>query len=551
MIRTCFFLWLLLLANAFLLKAQDPQYAFRVSFTDKQPTLFSLHTPADYLSSRALDRRLKYGIAIDSLDLPVPVSYTDSVLTVTGGVLHTTSRWLNSCVVLCPDAAAAAAALSNLSFVQEFRQVAYYPTGLHQRPGQPDTTGPGGGARPTDFDEPFYGVAWSQIHLCHGEFLHEEGYMGAGKLIAVVDVGFSGVHTAPAFDSLFAGGRLADTWNFIRDTAHVFDYGAHGCQTLSCMAAYQPGTHVGTAPEASYALYATDDLSSEQAIEEDNYVAATERADSIGADLISTSLGYNTFDNPADSYTYSELDGHTTLVARIANIATTKGILTVASAGNEGSSNWHYILSPGDADSAMTIGSVNNLKSPASTSGRGPNASAMLKPDVCAQGVQAAVVQASGSIGYQSGTSYATPVLAGLAACLMQALPEKTPSEIRSLIAAIADSAASPNYNVGNGVPDFRKALGANSIVTHGQLPDPFILYPNPASRFVSIRMREGGTAKSVHYHLADLGGSTLQQGTLPLAAGVLHLQAYATGLYLLQLECEGFRRTYKLRIDH
>jgi len=522
--------------------AQQPQYAFRVWFTDKNATAFSLSRPQDYLSRRALDRRNKYGIGVDSLDLPVPGRYLDSVLRATGGILHATSRWHNSCVLLSGDSAATAAALQQIAFVRDFKKVAYYAGGLHEKPGPADSSGMQAAGRPAAFDSTFYGAAWSQIHLCNGEYLHEQGNMGEGQLIAVIDVGFSGVNTAPAFSDLFAEHRLLDTWNYIYDTAHVFDYGAHGCQVLSCMAAYMPGTHVGTAPKALYALYATDDLLSEQSIEEDNFAAAAERADSLGADLISTSLGYNTFDDPADSYAYSDLDGHTTLAARTVNLATRKGIMVVASAGNEGTSTWHHILTPGDADSAMTVGSVNTLKYPAPTSGRGPNAAGALKPDACAQGVAAAVILPSGHLSTQSGTSFATPVLAGLTACLMQSAPEKTPLKIRSLIQSVADSFATPNNDIGAGVPDFRKAYDRS------RRKETFSLYPNPARQEVRVLYNNYMGDMPLHYKLMDLQGRTLMQGNtrpgMPIRLGKL-----PQGMYLIRLVQGQEQQTCKLLI--
>ena len=356
-------------------KAQNEQYAFLVHFKDKAATTFSLNNPQQYLSARALERRAKYNITIDSTDLPVVATYVDSIIEVTNGVLHLTSRWQNFAVILVEDSASILL-LSNIDFVKDFRLVGYYAAGLHMLPAPDNDSATGD--KPTDFDENYYGAAWKQIHLCNGEYLHSEGWTGNDKLIAVIDAGFEGVNTNMAFDSLYQQGRLLDTHNFILDTSYVYDYSQHGSVVLSCMASLIPETHVGTAPYASYALYATDDQSTEQIIEESNFVAATERADSIGADLITTSLGYNTFDDPADNHTYAELDGKTTLVAKAANTATQKGIVVLASAGNEGNLPWEYILTPGDADSAMTIGSVNSVKTVAASSGHGPNAAGSL-----------------------------------------------------------------------------------------------------------------------------------------------------------------------------
>jgi hypothetical protein len=522
---------LLLLVLTIQASAQDAQYAFRVFFKDKNETTNTLSNPLAYLSQRALDRRTKYGIDVDSTDLPVVKTYIDSVLLLTDGVLHLSSRWQNSCVILLEDSTNILA-LQNISFVKSSKPVAYYSNGLHQRPGIYDSVNTGN--KPTDFDENFYGAAWTQIHLCDGEYLHQHGKMGEGILIAVIDVGFTGVNTVHAFDSMFQQGRLMDTWNYIYDTAHVFGYGDHGRQVLSCMASYIPETHVGTAPKAMYALYATDDLISEQAIEEDNFVAATERADSLGADLISTSLGYNYFENPADSYNYSDLDGNTTLSATAANMATRKGIMVVASAGNEGNNSWQHILTPGDADSAMTIGSVNDQKVHAISSGKGPNAAGVLKPNVSAMGVSASVISAAGSVNTQTGTSYATPILAGLTACLMQTDPSLFPLEIRSLIESVSDSFATPTNSIGNGVPDFKKAYdqitGVEEIT---RVKDAFDVYPNPAREkvFISAKNYNGILSFAIY----DLQGRIVQQGKVKTNESIA-ISTLREGMYFLKM---------------
>lgn len=522
---------ILVLALIVQASAQDAQYAFRVFFKDKNETTYTLSNPLTYLSQRAIDRRNKYGISIDSTDLPVAKTYIDSVLTLTEGVLHLSSRWQNSCVVLLEDSTNILA-LQNISFVKNFKKVAYYSNGLHEKPGTHDSATTGN--KPTDFDENFYGAAWTQIHLCDGEYLHQQGKMGEGILIAVIDVGFTGVNTVHAFDSMFQQNRLMDTWNYIYDTAHVFGYGDHGRQVLSCMASYVPETHVGTAPKAMYALYATDDLTSEQAIEEDNFVAAAERADSLGADMISTSLGYNYFDNPADSYSYSDLDGNTTLAAKAANAATRKGIMVVASAGNEGLNSWQHILTPGDADSAMTIGSVNDQKVHAASSGKGPNAAGTLKPNVSAMGVGASIISATGNVSTQTGTSYATPILAGLTACLMQTDPSLFPLEIRSLIESVSDSFAAPTNNIGNGVPDFKKAYDQITGVEEvTRIKDAFEIFPNPASErvFISAKNYSGILTFAIY----DLQGRKVQQGKVKTNESIV-ISTLQDGLYFLRI---------------
>jgi serine protease AprX len=523
-------------------KAQNEQYAFLVNFKDKNATTFSLNNPQAYLSQRALDRRTKYAISIDSTDLPVVQSYVDSILHVTNGILHLTSRWQNFAVILIHDSSSILN-LAAIDFVKNVRLTGNYPAGLHLLPAPSDSIPTGG--KPTDYDENYYGAAWKQIHLCNGEYLHSEGWNGSNKLIAVIDAGFIGVDSNMAFDSLYQQGRLLDTHNFILDTSYVYDYSEHGSMVLSCMASLVPETHVGTAPYASYVLYVTDDANTEQIIEESNFVAAAERADSIGADLITTSLGYNEFDNPDDSHVYADLDGHTTFVAKAANTATQKGIVVVASAGNEGQSDWEYILTPGDADSAMTVGSVNASKIIAPTSGHGPNASNKLKPDECGMGVNVAVVSAAESVVNRSGTSYATPIIAGLTSCLMQAVPNMTPFQIRSLIASVSDSFNTPSYFVGNGVPDFKKALdavtGLQEVPTKSNV---FKTFPNPANGYVIIE-GEG----NIRYSILDIQGRELKKGNT-FSGKHIALGNLAKGMYLLKIRNDRYFQTMKLLVD-
>ncbi|PSK89063.1 S8/S53 family peptidase [Taibaiella chishuiensis] len=542
---------LLFLIISITASAQNPQYAFRVSFKDKNATTFTLSAPAAYLSPRAIARRAKYGIATDSTDLPVNKVYIDSVLKVTEGILHLSSKWQNHSVVLLSDSSKILQ-LQNIAFVKNIKQVAYYASGLHGAHTAPATGGGSGtmgtnGTAPATFDQAFYGDAWSQIGMCNGNYLHQNSRMGQGMLIATIDLGFAGVTLAQAYDSMRSHNRLTDTWNYLYDTAHVFGYSDHGSKTLSTMAAYLPGGYVGTAPEASYALYVSDDQATEQSIEEDNWLAAAERADSIGADVITTSVGYNEFDNPDDSYTYSDLNGHTTIVARAANTAFSKGIQVLASAGNEGVTPWQYILTPGDADSVMTIGSVTAARLASSFSGKGPNASGLLKPNVCAQGTSVSVIVSNGTVGIASGASISTPVLAGLTACLSQAAPAMQPGRMRRLIESVSDSFATPNVKTGNGIPDFKKALDRVTDIgdiTKNGAP-AFLVYPNPATTAIYIRTSSatsGATVVTCH----DLQGRPVYQAALRPAAGAtekIDISAFPSGVYFVRIStAKGFQ---------
>lgn len=458
--------------------AQTTQYAFRTYLNNKDSTHFSLNQPEQFLSQRSIERRIKYNIPIDSSDLPVCQDYLDGILSITGGVFHCRSKWQNSIVILLSDSNKIHL-IDNLSFVKNSKLVAVYPNGLPK----PARTTPQAEEKPTGFNRDYYGAAWKQISLCNGQFLHQNGATGKGVLIALIDAGFDGMHNGSAFDSLINNGRLIDRWNFVEDTILDNNEGSHGTDVLSCMAANLPDTFVGVAPNATYALYTSEDLHSEQPIEEDNWVAAAERADSLGADIITTSLGYNTFDPPFPDEVYSHFDGHSTFIAQGANIAFSKGILVFASAGNEGVTPWHYILTPGDADSAVTVGAVDSNNIPSSLSSFGPNASNQIKPDVVAMGVETAIINQGGNIERNTGTSFATPIIAGLSACLMQVDTTISPTQLKHLILFSSDFYDHPNNHRGYGLPDFSKAY--NSLTDIGTVAEnggnlKVLIYPNP-----------------------------------------------------------------------
>ncbi len=437
-------------------EASASQFAFRVSFTDKNNTPYSLSTPLAYLSPRAIARRTTQGIAVDSSDIPVNQTYVNDVITTTGGVLHGTSRWLNNCTILLSDSSDVLL-LTGKPYISSIKLVGFFSTNLHRTAA---TTS--GGTQRTTSGAGYYGSTWAQTSMVNGQYLHDAGYKGQGMLIAVIDAGFINTRTHEGFDSLWNSGRVVDTFNFTYKHSDVFVQDSHGTEVFSTLAGYNPGTYVGAAPLASYALYVSEYSPNEQPLELDNLLYATERADSIGADVVTESLGYDLFDYPpgAGQFFSIDLDGKTTVAAKAANMATKKGMLFVASAGNDGLGfgTWgNHVLTPGDADSALTVGSVNSSGSPAASSGYGPNAAGHVKPDVCGLGQFAAVFTATG-YGSGDGTSLSTPQIAGFAACLWQAKPTLTPYQLRDKIRRCASSYSAPGVQLGYGIPNFQCA---------------------------------------------------------------------------------------------
>lgn len=539
------------------------QYAFRISFTDKKGSAADIHSPSGFLSAAALARRTTQHIIIDSSDLPVSKVYTDSILHLSGGILHTRSRWLNNCVVLVADTAVMGA-IRGKSFISGISYIAAFPAPLHYlKTATKANDVPAGASNPavpkttqlfkTTGSPAYYGDAYDQIGLANGDYLHNEGYRGKGKMIAVIDAGFYMSDIISGFDSLRLSGRIADTYNFNLDTNDVYGYSGHGTEVLSTMAGLLPGQYAGTAPDAQYALYVTENETTEQPYEMDNLVAAMERADSTGADVISISLGYNTFNIGPDNadLSFSELDGQTTIAARGANKATEKGILVVATAGNDGSNSWKKILTPGDADSALTVGNVTFSKAHVASSGTGPNAAGVLKPDVSMLGQPSVIFNTSGSPVSGNGTSFSTPELAGLAACLWQAVPAATPYQLRSAIRNSAHIAAAPNNELGYGVPDFGKALTALSVITDTPVLSRFSIAPNPFSSYIRIRLATVLTA-DLNWQLTDVQGRTLLSGIISPLAGSTDIridmpQNLPSGIYVLRAQANDWHSIVKI----
>lgn len=489
------------------------QYAYIVRFVDKKGTPYTISDPSRFLSQRSLSRRLQQGIALDSTDLPVNPTFVDSVRSLTNGNIQGVSRWLNMCVLLLDDSSKIHS-LDGVSFIRNVQpmfsqgnagiRVSVKPDGL--LPAKKGTGSPS-----------YYGNTWQQTALVHGDAVHDAGFKGDGKLIAVLDAGFIDADSHPGFSDMWTSGRVVDKRNFVLDNDQVFIADTHGTKALSTITGNVAGTYVGSAPNASVALYVTEDNSSEQPIEMTNMLMASERADSVGADIITTSLGYNYFDNSADNLDFAtDLDGKTTIAAQAANTATSKGMLFIASAGNEGGNSWNMVLTPGDADSALTIGSVDYTGVVAGNSGFGPNAAGRVKPDVCLMGQLAAVFVGMG-YGTQSGTSFATPQAAGWAACLWQEYPGATPANLRRAITRCANSFSSPGTHNGYGIPDFGCARAM--LLGVGEVPatiadGSFIaVLPNPSEGKIKLLIVPDAD-QHVDIMLCDIAGRRVLQAS-------------------------------------
>ncbi|MFM2327573.1 MAG: hypothetical protein RIR31_1775, partial [Bacteroidota bacterium] len=442
--------------------AQSSRYIIRLK--DKGTNTYSISTPSQYLTNRAIQRRARYSIAIDSLDLPVTARYIDSIRLAGAVTILNSSKWLNQVAIQTNDAAALSK-INSFPFVLNSTPAGAVglpaPAAINKQLDIPNNLLPYTPAPPQFVNDYFsYGQSFGQIHIHNGEFLHNHGFSGQGMQMAVIDAGFLNYLAIPTFDSIRNNNQILGTWDFVTGNASVNEDHPHGTYCLSIIAANMPGTFVGTAPKTSFYLYRSEDAATEYPIEEQNWAAAAERADSLGVDICSTSLGYFTFDNPIFNHTYANMDGNTTMIANAADIAAKKGMLIVAAAGNEGNSSWHYIITPADADSTLAVGAVNTSGVVGSFSSYGPSSDGQIKPSVAAVGVGAIVANTTTGLPVSgNGTSFACPNMAGLSTCLWQAFPEVNNMSIITALQQSANKANSPDDRTGYGIPDMKKAF--------------------------------------------------------------------------------------------
>lgn len=500
----------LLCGSGSMLSAQTVDVLW-VSFTDKAGTPYTLSNPRDFLTQAAIDRRLRFGITTDSTDLPVNESYISNTATVSNGTPWLASRWLNGVLLQTADSSVAAQ-IRALPYVADCQWVTRFSNGWPYIKAQaPQVPGDVTPAQPVSMDATYYGGGWNQIHTCEGEFLHERGYEGQGMLIAVIDAGFSGLYNNSYFEHLVSEGRIADRYSFLRNDTFITQDGDHGLRVLSVMAGYRPDAFVGTAPKARYALYQTDHQNTESFVEVYAWIAALERADSIGADIVNNSLGYSIFDESVHNFTTATLDGHSNLLSRMANTGASKGMLIVSSAGNEGNRPWKHILFPSDGDSVLAVGNTDAGKHIHYTSGKGP--AGLSKPDVVAMGTNARVINRISSIAPGNGASFATPVVSGLAACFWQLDRNRHPAEIRSLIRQYGHLGVNDSMQLyGYGVPDFKRMAQPYVSIKETAPAAAITVYPNPSPGTITV---SASGERIIRYQVINMTGKVLLQETL------------------------------------
>lgn len=459
---------LILLFTLIGLEGQAQFSRYIVWLKNKGNNSYTLQNPAAYLSSRSLERRTRYNILIDSTDLPVSPAHLSSLSSIAGITIVNVSKWLNAVCVEVSNTNAINT-INALPFVQSTgglanRNAAKTPNSSRNKFLTAEEILP----IPTDHlkiagtsgDYFNYGsTAALEMKLHKAEFLHNIGLRGQGMQIAVLDGGFYNYNTYAAFDSVNRNGQILGTWDFVAGHASVTEDHPHGMQCLSTIAANIPGQFVGKAPKASFYLFRTEDVNSEYPIEEFNWVCGAERADSSGAEVISSSLGYFDFDNPVFNYTYRQMDGKSSIAVKGADRAAQKGLLVFNSAGNEGNSYWRQIITPSDGDSVVAVGAVNSTGTVASFSSYGPSGDGRVKPDLASVGLSAVVQSSGGGIGVANGTSFACPNLAGLGTCLWQGFPEFNNMKVIDALKRSAHKYNSPDDRVGYGIPNLKNAF--------------------------------------------------------------------------------------------
>jgi serine protease AprX len=514
-----------------------------VYFTDKADVANSLANPTTILTQKAIDRKTNHSVAIDERDVPVNELYITQVKAQTGIIVKAKSKWFNCVHVLGTQTDIDN--LVNLSFVN---QIVFADRSLNS------SSRPSAEANPERTVEKFetlvfynYGNGSNQATMIKIDKLHELDYTGEGVTVAVMDSGFPYVNTLGAFQRLRDNGDLLNGYDFVDRTSDIYLYtgNSHGTNVLSDMAGYIDGQFVGTAPDASYYLFRTEDAGSETPLEESNWVEAAERADSLGVDVVNTSLGYNTFDESKYDYTTTDMDGNTTFITKGSNIAVEKGLLIVNSAGNAGNDGtWGIITAPADGN-GFTIGAVDGSGNYASFSSRGRTPNIPVKPDVVAQGESVYVVSSGGNVVLSNGTSFSSPIIAGSMACLVQAFPNKTNLELMQLVRESASIYANPTIQLGYGIPNFESVIQTLSSVGEDTSLATIQVFPNPAKANLQINLPKD--FKNSTITIGNLVGKTVKIYTTNTTHTNIDVSELASGMYLLRIEANGTQFTKKL----
>lgn len=516
-----------------------------VYFNDKPDAQTYLDNPLTMLTQRALDRRTTQGIALNVNDVPVYQPYINQISSASGITVFAKSKWLN-CVHVRGEISDINALLS-LSFVNHVR---FANNALNSRlsnnkpkkPLQPVN-------KQMDVEINFnYGNSLNQIQMLNGDYIHQQGFTGQGKIIAVLDSGFINVNSTSPFQRLFDDNLILGGYNYVNQSTNVYDLHNHGTLTLSCMGGFVDGQLVGTAPDAHYYLFVTEDVAQENPVEESFWVEAAEEADRLGADVISTSLGYYEFDNPDYGHFYDDFTGNQAFASQGANIAFSKGMIVVASAGNEGNNAFplNRVGVPAEATNVLAVGAVRFDETIASFSSVGPSFDGRIKPDIMAKGQQSTVANTSGNVQTANGTSFSCPIMAGMITSFWSALPNFTNQQIIDFVKQSADRFSNPNNQFGYGIPDFGEALtNAQLLSVNSNNNQSFLVFPNPVNDKLNISFPNGFNVATITIY--NTIGQKVKQESLSQTNTSISLDNLNSGVYLYKIESNSFSQSGRI----
>lgn len=504
---------------------------FWIYFSDKEGNSYQIDQPAQFLSERSVNRRAMQGLAVDMRDLPVSSAYLNEIEAMGVEIKHV-SRWLNGiAMVQMHDTTFQKILLLPFTDTvpwEPARDELYFP----QKSGQARFNPPL--ESPPAFD---YGIAREQVEQVRTSGLHDLGYTGSGVWIGVLDAGFYNVDSLPSFIPLIDEGRILGTRNYVNESSIYRQSSSHGMSVLSIMAGEWDGNMMGTAPHASYLLCMTENSDQETRIEEIAWIEAAEYADSLGVDVINTSLGYSNFDGVIYDYTYADMDGLSTYISRAASLTASRGIILCSSAGNEGNDDWFYITAPADATDILCVGAVDSTNLLANFSSRGPSYDARIKPDITAMGRASGVQHRSGELARGNGTSFASPVMTGSVAALWQAFPELPAIDLMRKIKQSAHRSMNPDASYGFGTPNMLYAYHTITRIPVHFSSGEMEVWPNPAGEHITIKISESGEQQVRIY---DLNGRVIFSRQMQLPGEMALPETLNSGIYIIEIRTTG-----------
>ena len=546
----------LFLTTFFKASGQEDAWVF---LKDKPNKTIFLNNPLTMLSQRALDRRAKLVISLDSIDVPVDETYYNQIKNDVNITVLAKSKWLNA-IHIQGEVEDINDLLSTYNFIShiEFANKSLNTNG--KTSSKLKTIVPNHynklNETLTDFN---YGEADNQIKMLKGDYLHEQGLTGDGQIIAIIDAGFPNVNTLDAFERIRNNDQILGGYNFADRNTEFYTRSSHGTHVLSSIAGYIENEFVGTAPDAKFYLFISEIAETETVLEETLWVEAAERADSLGVDVINTSLGYTTYDNPNHSHAYADMDGKTTFISRGAEIGASRGLLLVNSAGNSGTGSWKYIGAPADAPSVISVGAVDASGGIASFSSFGPTSDGRVKPEILGQGQNPALINyITGDVTTSSsGTSFSGPIMAGLIACLNQnegfllKSSNKTSTNfntyLKQSVYESADKYNNPLDQYGYGIPNFEVAFNNYSSFFNKETNEleTLMIYPNPTIDSFTISFDTETLNDFTIQVFNILGKKVLKK--INSNSKTVDISFLESGVYILKISKENQHKTLKL----